>query len=66
MYRESACVLIHTRLFATPWTVVHQAPLTMEFSSKHSGVGCHFLCQGIELLLLLLSCFSRVRLYETP
>ena len=26
------CVLSHVRLFVTPWTVAHQAPLSMEFS----------------------------------
>ena len=35
------------RLFATPWTVAHQAPLSMDFSSKNTGVGCHALPQGI-------------------
>ena len=24
----------HVRLFATPWTVAHQAPLSMEFSRQ--------------------------------
>jgi len=28
---------------ATPWTIARQAPLSMRFSSKNSGVGCHFL-----------------------
>ena len=35
--RIDLCVsvlLSHVRLFATPWTVAHQAPLSMEFSSK--------------------------------
>ena len=32
---------------ATPWTVAHQALLSMEFSGKNAGVGCHFLFQGI-------------------
>ena len=31
--------------FATPWTVVHQAPLS--FLGKNTGVSCHFLPQGI-------------------
>ena len=31
-------------LFATLWTVAHQAPQSTEFSSKNIGVGCHFLC----------------------
>ena len=26
------CVLSCVQLFATPWTVAHQAPLSMEFS----------------------------------
>ena len=39
----------HVRLFATPWSVTHQDPLSMEFSGKNTGVGCHFLLQGIFL-----------------
>ena len=36
------------RLFATPWTVTYQASLSMGFfSGKSTGVGCHFLLQGI-------------------
>ena len=31
----------HVWLFATPWTTAHQAPLSMGFSSKITGVGCH-------------------------
>ena len=31
----------------TPWTVGSQAPLFMAFSGKNTGVGCHFLLQGI-------------------
>ena len=40
-------------LFATPWTVAHQAPLSMRLRcpwvspGKNTGVGCHFLLQGI-------------------
>ena len=32
----------HVRLFATPWTVVHQAPLSMGFSRQEywSGLPC--------------------------
>ena len=33
--------------FVTPWTVAHQAPLSMDFPGKNTGVGCHFLLQGI-------------------
>ena len=35
------------RLFAIPWAVAYQAPPSMEFSGKSTGVGCHFLLQGI-------------------
>ena len=33
----------------TPWPVAHQAPLSMGFSGKNTGVGCHALPQGIFL-----------------
>ena len=45
----SVCVLV-TQLCPTlwdPWTVAHQAPLSMGFSGKNTGLGCHFLLQGI-------------------
>ena len=35
------------RLFATPWTVAHQAPLSMDSPGENTGVGCHSLLQGI-------------------
>ena len=35
------------RLFVTPWNVAYQSPQSMEFSSKNTGVGCHFLLQGL-------------------
>ena len=31
------CVFCHVQLFATPWTVARQAPLSMEFSGKNTG-----------------------------
>ena len=31
----------------TPWAVTSQAPLSMGFSSKNTGVGCHSLLQGV-------------------
>ena len=34
-------------LFVTLWTVACQAPLSMGFSRKNTGVGCHFLLQRI-------------------
>ena len=33
----------------TPWTVAHQAPLSMEFSRQEYQSGCLFLLQGIFL-----------------
>ena len=30
----------HVRLFATPWSIAHQAPLSMEFSRHWSGLSC--------------------------
>ena len=36
-------------LFATPWTVALQAPLSMDSPGKNTGVGCHALLQGIFL-----------------
>jgi len=36
------CVLSHVRLFATPWTVVHQTPLSMGFSRQEYWRGLSF------------------------
>ena len=36
------------RLFATPWTAAHQAPLSMRFSRQEYWSGCHALLQGIS------------------
>ena len=44
---EGVQSLSRVRLFATPWTVAHQAPLSRDFPSKKTRVGCHFLFQGI-------------------
>ena len=44
------CMLSHVSrfwLFATPWTVAQQVPLSWDFPNKNAGVGCHFLLQGI-------------------
>ena len=55
-----ACSVVSS---VTPWMVAHQTPLSMGFSGKNSGVGCHFLLQEIFLtqgsnlrLLCLLHC----------
>ena len=38
--------LSRVRLFVIPWTVAHQAPLSMGFSRQ---VGCHFLLQCMKM-----------------
>ena len=57
------CMLSCAQLVATVRTVAHQAPLSMGFPRQESGVGCHFLLQGMLLtqvlnlhLLYLLHC----------
>ena len=42
-------MLSHVWLFVTPWTVAHQAPLSMEFSRQEYWSDCHSLLQGIFL-----------------
>ena len=39
--------LSRVRLVATPWTVAYQDPPSMDFPGKSTGVGYHFLLQGI-------------------
>ena len=57
-------------LFATSWTVVHQALSPWDFPCKSTGVGCHFLLQGIFLTqgsnLGLQHCRQTLLLSETP
>ena len=47
----SACVhaqsLSCVQLFATPWTVARQVSLSWDSPGKNTGVGYHFLLQGI-------------------
>ena len=40
------CVLSHVQLFATPWTVDRQAPLSMEFSRQEYWSGLPFPTAG--------------------
>ena len=50
---QHACMPNHysrARLFATLWTIAYQAPLSMDFPDKNTGVGCHFLLQGSSWL----------------
>ena len=43
MAKESVTMftLSPVQLFATQWTVTHQAPQSMEFSDKNTGVDSH-------------------------
>ena len=40
--------LSHVRLFANPWTAAYQAPPSMGFPGKNTGVGCHCLLQPLS------------------
>ena len=43
---ENVCVLSCIQLFATPWTVAHQAPLSMGFPRQEYWNGLPFLSPG--------------------
>ena len=48
----NACMLSHfscVRLFVTLWTVTQQVHCPWDSLGKNTGVGCHFLFQGIFL-----------------
>ena len=52
------------QVFATPWTIAHQAPPQWDSPGKNTGVGHHFLLQGIFLtqgLELFLKICSRIQ-----
>ena len=64
-----ACMLSHICLFVTPSTIAHQVPLSMGFSSKNIGVGCHSLLQVISqprdpTHVFCVSCIRRWILYH--
>ena len=68
-----ACMLSHfdgVRLSVTPWTIVHQAPLSMGFSRQESwsGLFCpspgDLLDLGIEPVSLSISCIGKWVLYH--
>ena len=44
MHAQSCLTLCHT------WTVAHRLFYPQDFPSKNTGVGCHFLLQGIFLV----------------
>ena len=39
----------HVWLFVTPWTIAHRLLCSWNSPKKNTGVGCHFLLQGIFL-----------------
>ena len=50
LHRWIACMYansLQARLFVTLWTLAWQAPLSMGFFGKNTGVGCHAPLQGI-------------------
>ena len=46
-------LLSRSRLLATPWTAAYQAPLSMDFPGKRTGVGCHCLLRKTCLTCLI-------------
>ena len=47
---EINCSLLsHVQLFVTPWTIAFQALSPWDSPGKNTGMGCHFLLQGIFL-----------------
>ena len=56
MYLQWLCVCsVETKSdsYPTSWVVACQAPLSMDFPGKKTGVGCHLLLQGIFLTQVL-------------
>ena len=46
MVKDRACVLSHARFFATPWTIAHQAPLSIGFPRQEYWSGLPFPTPG--------------------
>ena len=57
--------LSHVWLFVTPWTIAYQAPPSMGFPGKSTGVGCHFLPQCMKVKSKS-EVVQRARLLATP
>ena len=47
MHTHTLSCFSHVKLFATAWTVAHQAPLSWDFPGKNTRVGCHTFFQRI-------------------
>ena len=39
---------ILSNFFSVPWTIAHQASLSLDFPGKNTGVGSHFFLQGLS------------------
>ena len=51
LHQRTACMLSCfscVQFCATLQTAAHQAPLSTGFSRQHTGVGCHYLLQGLD------------------
>ena len=58
-------MLSRVQLLATPLTAAYQAPPSMDFPGKSSGVGCHCLLQ-IYILRMRNKAILELRLYLSP
>ena len=47
-WKVKAKSLSRVRLFTTPWTAAYQAPPSMGFPGKSTGVGCHRLLFSLQ------------------
>ena len=58
-------MISHVWLFVTPWTIAHQAPLSMEFLGKNTGVGCQQIFWTKDwTCVCYISCIGRWILYH--
>ena len=58
-------------LFATPWSIAHEAHFPWDFPGKNTGVGCHFFLQGIfqpnnQTWVSGVSCIARIFFTTEP
>ena len=44
--------LSHVRLLVTPWTAAYQAPPSMGFARKSTGLGCHCLLRSSPIVVI--------------
>ena len=64
--KENNLCVSHVRLLAIPWTVAHQAPPSMGFSSKSTGVGWFFLSLSLSLFFFFFLLISGSFHWNTP